>query len=76
MEGLVVSYFVRSSSVYDSLLQMGRWFGYRPGYEDLPRIFMPEERRRWFTHLATVEAEMRREIDRHLTERGTLSIWR
>ncbi|GAA3739222.1 hypothetical protein HDA32_005194 [Spinactinospora alkalitolerans] len=55
---------------------MGRWFGYRPGYEDLPRIFMPEERRRWFTHLATVEAEMRREIDRHLTERGTLSIWR
>lgn len=68
LEGLVVSYFVRSSNVYDSLLQMGRWFGYRPGYEDLPRIFMPEETRRWFTHLATVEAEMRLEIDRYLTE--------
>jgi hypothetical protein len=68
LEGLVVSYFVRSSNVYDSLLQMGRWFGYRPGYEDLPRIFMPDETRRWFTHLATVEAEMRIEIDRYLTE--------
>ncbi|MFE0458191.1 Z1 domain-containing protein [Kitasatospora sp. NPDC058965] len=71
LEGLVVSFFVRSSNVYDTLLQMGRWFGYRPGYEDLPRIFMPEETRRWFMHLATVEEEMRREIDRYLTEHRT-----
>lgn len=71
LEGLVVSFFVRSSNVYDTLLQMGRWFGYRPGYEDLPRIFMPAETRRWFTHLATVEAEMRVEIDRYITEHLT-----
>lgn len=71
LEGLVVSYFVRSSNVYDSLLQMGRWFGYRQGYEDLPRIYMPEETRRWFAHLATVEAEMRLEIDRYLTEHSS-----
>ncbi|MFJ7526973.1 Z1 domain-containing protein [Streptomyces griseus] len=71
LEGLVVSFFVRSSNVYDTLLQMGRWFGYRPGYEDLPRIFMPDETRRWFAHLATVEAEMRVEIDRYLTEHLT-----
>ncbi|MFJ4334536.1 MULTISPECIES: Z1 domain-containing protein [unclassified Streptomyces] len=71
LEGLVVSFFVRSSNVYDTLLQMGRWFGYRPGYEDLPRIFMPDETRRWFAHLATVEAEMRIEIDRYLTEHLT-----
>ncbi|MFE2916019.1 Z1 domain-containing protein [Kitasatospora indigofera] len=68
LEGLVVSFFVRSSNVYDTLLQMGRWFGYRPGYEDLPRIFMPDETRRWFMHLATVEEEMRKEIDRYLSE--------
>ncbi|MEV7534596.1 Z1 domain-containing protein [Streptomyces hydrogenans] len=68
LEGLVVSFFVRSSNVYDTLLQMGRWFGYRPGYEDLPRIFMPDETRDWFTHLATVEEEMRKEIDRYLIE--------
>jgi hypothetical protein len=68
LEGLVVSVFVRSSDVYDTLLQMGRWFGYRPGYKDLPRIYMPAEVKRWFTHLATVEAEMRLEIDRYIVE--------
>ena len=43
LEGLVVSYFLRNSMMYDTLLQMGRWFGYRPGYEDLCRVWMPEE---------------------------------
>jgi hypothetical protein len=71
LEGLVVSVFVRSSDVYDTLLQMGRWFGYRPGYTDLPRIYMPEQMKQWFTHLATVEAEMRIEIDRLLVEHKT-----
>jgi hypothetical protein len=71
LEGLVVSVFVRSSDVYDTLLQMGRWFGYRPGYTDLPRIYMTAEMRRWFAHLATVEAEMRLEIDRLLEEHKT-----
>jgi hypothetical protein len=71
LEGLVVSVFVRSSDVYDTLLQMGRWFGYRPGYKDLPRIYMPAEMRKWFTHLATVEAEMREEVDRLLVEHKT-----
>ena len=43
LEGLVVSYFLRNSMMYDTLLQMGRWFGYRPGYDDLCRVWMPEE---------------------------------
>lgn len=68
LEGLVVSVFVRSSDMYDTLLQMGRWFGYRRGYEDLPRIWMPAQMRRWFSHLASVEADMRREIERYLVE--------
>ena len=42
LEGLVVSYFLRNSMMYDTLLQMGRWFGYRRGYEDLCRVWMPE----------------------------------
>lgn len=71
LEGLVVSVFVRSANMYDTLLQMGRWFGYRPGYEDLPRIWMPTLMRQWFTHLASVEAEMRREIERYLVEHTT-----
>ncbi|MFI7666554.1 Z1 domain-containing protein [Nocardia sp. NPDC049526] len=71
LEGLSVSYFVRSVSTYDTLLQMGRWFGYRKGYADLPRIWMTEELEDWFRHLATVETEMRRDIDVYMTEGKT-----
>lgn len=71
LEGLVVSYFVRAATAYDTLLQMGRWFGYRRGYADLPRIWMTDEIRRWFRHLATVEFEMRRDIDRYEEEHLT-----
>ncbi|MFE6957801.1 Z1 domain-containing protein [Streptomyces sp. NPDC057696] len=68
LEGLSVSYFVRSVSAYDTLLQMGRWFGFRNGYADLPRIWMTDELAGWFRHLATVETEMRRDIDIYMTE--------
>lgn len=62
IEGLTVSYFVRSSKMYDSLMQMGRWFGYRPGYLDLKRIYITDSLRSQFINLATVENEIRREI--------------
>lgn len=62
LEGLVVSYFIRTANAYDTLMQMGRWFGYRNGYEDLPRIYMTGELRKWFRHLAAVEEELRLEI--------------
>jgi hypothetical protein len=65
LEGLVVSFFVRAAQAYDTLLQMARWFGFRPGYEDLPRIWMTERLREWFRHLATVEHEIRLDIDRY-----------
>ncbi|RAY10740.1 endonuclease [Actinomadura craniellae] len=71
LEGLSVSYFVRAVSAYDTLLQMGRWFGYRNGYADLPRIWMTTELKEWFRHLATVETEMRRDIDVYMTEDKT-----
>lgn len=44
LEGLSISYFIRSTVFYDTLMQMGRWFGYRTGYEDLCYIFMPSDR--------------------------------
>jgi hypothetical protein len=65
LEGLVVSFFVRTASAYDTLLQMARWFGFRPGYEDLPRIWMTHALERAFRHLATVEREMRDDIDQY-----------
>ncbi len=65
LEGLSVSLFVRTASAYDTLLQMGRWFGYRSGYADLTRIWMTDEMREWFHHLATVEQEIRYDIERY-----------
>ena len=65
LEGLMVSYFLRATNQYDTLLQMGRWFGYRPGYEDLPRIWMPEQLRLRFRALAAVEQEIRDEIEQY-----------
>ncbi|MEV6306041.1 Z1 domain-containing protein [Actinoplanes sp. NPDC051861] len=71
LEGLVVSFFVRGATAYDTLLQMGRWFGYRGGYEDLPRIWMTPSLEDAFRHLATVEHEMRDDIDRYQRENLT-----
>ncbi|BBY28107.1 Z1 domain-containing protein [Mycolicibacterium sediminis] len=71
LEGLSVSFFVRTASAYDTLLQMGRWFGYRNGYADLTRIWMTDEMRAWFHHLATVEQEIRYDIERLETEHLT-----
>lgn len=62
LEGLAVSYFTRTSNTYDTLLQMGRWFGYRPGYEDLPRIWLQPSLADEYRFLALVEAEIRADI--------------
>lgn len=62
LEGLTVSYFVRRSVTYDTLLQMGRWFGFRAGYEDLTRIHTTGELEGWFIDLANVEYRLREDI--------------
>ena len=64
LEGLSVSYFLRATQMYDTLMQMGRWFGYRPGYLDLCRLFTTEDLRQWYRHIALAEVELRREFDR------------
>lgn len=63
LEGLLVSYFVRTSNAYDTLLQMGRWFGYRNGYEDLPRVWTQYSLVSDYQFLSQVESEIRSEID-------------
>lgn len=62
LEGLVISYFFRTTAMYDTLLQMGRWFGYRNGYEDLVRIWMADHTSDWYSHIATSSEELRSEI--------------
>lgn len=63
LEGLIVSYFTRTSNAYDTLLQMGRWFGYRQGYEDLPRVWVTKGLDRDYAFLARVERDLREEIE-------------
>ena len=64
LEGLIVSYFLRSSMMYDTLMQMGRWFGYRQGYEDLCRVWMLEEAEGWYAHITESIEELRGELRR------------
>ena len=62
LEGLSVSYFLRNSMMYDTLMQMGRWFGYRPGYEDLCRVFMPSLAAGWYAHISEATEELKAEL--------------
>ncbi|WP_343577791.1 Z1 domain-containing protein [Pseudomonas sp.] len=63
LEGLCVSYFLRASKMYDTLMQMGRWFGYRPGYLDLCRLYTTEDLVEWFEHITDAAEELRAEFD-------------
>lgn len=63
LEGLSVSYYLRSSRMYDTLMQMGRWFGYRPGYVDLCRLFTSRELNEWFCRITHASEELREEFD-------------
>ena len=63
LEGLSVSYYLRASRMYDTLMQMGRWFGYRPGYVDLCRLFTSRELNEWFCHITLASEELRSEFE-------------
>jgi hypothetical protein len=71
LEGLSVSYYMRVTKMYDSLLQMGRWFGYRPGYVDLCRIYTSPDLIAWYRHVALAEAELRLEFERMANLKAT-----
>jgi hypothetical protein len=62
LEGLMVSYFLRNSVMYDTLMQMGRWFGYRDGYAEICRIFMTKEAEAWYSHIAEATEELREDF--------------
>lgn len=63
LEGLSISYFLRASRMYDSLMQMGRWFGYRHGYVDLCRLYTTEDLRLHYRHVAAAAEEVRQQLD-------------
>jgi hypothetical protein len=49
--------------MYDTLMQMGRWFGYRHGYLDLCRLYTSPDLVKWFGHIADASEELREEFD-------------
>ncbi len=64
LEGLVISYFYRNSRMYDTLMQMGRWFGYRGKYAKLCRIWMSDDSIEWYRYISQATDELREEVKR------------
>lgn len=64
LEGLTISYFLRNSMMYDTLMQMGRWFGYRPGYEDLCRVWIPADGVGWYAHIHEAMDDLQTQLKR------------
>ncbi|ODA21600.1 Z1 domain-containing protein [Photobacterium damselae] len=62
LEGLTVTWFLRNTMMYDTLMQMGRWFGYRNGFEDLCRIWMPDDAIGWYAFIANAAEELHDEL--------------
>ncbi|OYW34830.1 MAG: endonuclease [Rhizobiales bacterium 12-66-7] len=71
LEGLCTSYFLRTARMYDTLMQMGRWFGYRDGYLDVCRLYTSREMVEWFGHIADAAEELRQEFDNMVAARAT-----
>lgn len=64
LEGLVVSYVLRNAGASDTLMQMARWFGYRPGYEDLCHLYLPGQSIGHYEYVAESVDELRSEVKR------------
>jgi Z1 domain len=58
LDGLSVSYYVRPATNYDTLMQMGRWFGYRPGYLDVTRLYTTPELVQYYVHITRANREL------------------
>lgn len=71
LAGLSVSYFLRTSKMFDTLMQMGRWFGYRPGYADLCRVYTTDSLHVAFREIALAMDDLRAELDRMAEARKT-----
>lgn len=63
LEGLVISYFYRNTCTYDVLMQMGRWFGYRRGYDDLFRIWTHQESAEWYAEIAEATETLKKDME-------------
>ncbi|GAA3118888.1 hypothetical protein GCM10010466_07220 [Planomonospora alba] len=65
VEGLTVSYYRRLTKQADTLMQMGRWFGYRKGFKDLVRLYITRELYEAFEAIVLDEEHFRSELRRY-----------
>ena len=63
LEGLTISYFTRASNTYDTLMQMGRWFGFRPGYLDACRLFTTKDLYEKFAFISMATEDLAEQFD-------------
>jgi hypothetical protein len=70
LEGLTVSYYLRASRMYDTLMQMGRWFGYRPGYEDVCRLYTTTDLYDWYRETTESTEELRTALEEMAARNG------
>jgi len=75
LEGLSTSYFVRESGTQDTLYQMGRWFGFRIGYEDTIKIYLPNNQVAWYRDILNLELELREDLAQMNDREMTPSMW-
>lgn len=71
LKGLMTSYFYRNTSTFDVLMQMGRWFGYRPNYEDLCQIWTSHTSARWYEEITKSTEELKDDIRQMFEEKMT-----
>jgi Z1 domain len=64
LEGLTVSYLLRNTAASDTLMQMARWFGYRPGYENICRLYLPKVSLDHYEYVDEATEELRAEVNR------------
>ena len=64
LKGLIVSYFYRNTKTFDVLMQMGRWFGYRPHYEDICRIWSSPETAQYYKDISDATEELKEDLQR------------
>lgn len=62
LEGLTISYFYRNTATFDVLMQMGRWFGYRPDYDDIFQIWTSATSIAWYAEIAKASIELKEDI--------------
>lgn len=71
LKGLMTSYFYRNTATFDVLMQMGRWFGYRRGYDDIFQIWTSHESAEWYMDISVATEELKEDLKKMFLDKMT-----